>query len=611
MTSSLGDEAMTNRRAKQALMAVGPATILVIQLFFFMPLTLYVGNTSEFAVPFSAAFRIWLPLAVIMAGGLTLVVMLLPGSLSRVYFSLVAALSVLVWLQGNLLVWDYGLLDGHVIDWQAESWRGWLDIGIWLTVLVAVAAFSRRLGPPVIRIAVAIFLLQGALSGYSWAQYNAELAQRPRTADASTLENVLRFSSQKNVLQIIADGFQSDIFAELMAEEGTGQRLRAALDGFTYFPENMGVFPYTHMSVPAIFTGQIYRNHLPIDEYMDSTIGRKSILSAAMDAGYEVDLVVPKATLADLYRRSPSTNFYPIKGQRHISSTEFEYQTAARLIDLSLFRVTPHFFKKHIYNDQLWLVQSMIADRDYLTLHFFSHSQFLESMAENLSADRPVPVYKVVHVMLSHRPWVATEQCRYAGRTLPTARETVKNQARCGLIEIVKLLESMKRLGIYDDATIVLMGDHGAWVPPRGTKVILNPDGKSVDHINPNILSLSVPLLAVKRPGDSGPLKANDAPTWIVDTAATIADVAGLGAQFPGTSVFRLNGEEPRKREFNVYNYRRGEYSGEYLTPIEEFAITGSVVDAASWSYVSTHYPGGREERSKNKSALWHTTRLK
>jgi hypothetical protein len=597
-------------RVKQSTIGSALGIIVAAQLFLFMPFTLYVGNSGEFTVSFGAIFSGYLPLAVLLVGILVLVAIVFPRSLYQSYLCLIATLSILIWLQGNLLVWDYGLLDGRAIDWRAGAMRGLLELSIWLSALAAAVIYYQQLGQITVRVAMALFFVQATMFAYNSIQHTPESPFQADSANtARALKEIYQFSSQENVVQIIADGFQSDIFAEIIEEDKLEKRFTNAFDGFTFFREHMGVFPYTHMTLPAILSGKIYRNHIPIKEHMASTVGGETILSVANDAGYEIDLIVP-AGLANIYSTARHTNFYKVTSQHHISGREIDSYEAAKLIDLTLFRISPHFLKKYIYNDQLWLVQSLTIDRKYMTLDFFSHTTFLRNLVKQMSVDRSAPVYKLIHLMLSHNPMVTTGQCAYAGRVLPTIRETVKSQARCGLIEIVNLLENMKRLEIYHDATIVLMADHGAWVPPKEIKAIRNQDGVTVDIINPSFLALSVPLLAVKRPGDNGPLKLSDAPSWIVDTAATIADVLGLKSEFSGKSVFDLDASEPRERRHNIYVYRRSEWTDDYLSPIEEFIVSGSVFDSSSWRYNVTHHPGAKTEHSQARSSVWQTLRL-
>ena len=215
---------------------------------------------------------------------------------------------------------------------------------------------------------------------------------------------------------------------------------------------------------------------------------------------------------------------------------------------------------------------------------------FLRDLNQNISADRERPVYKLLHLMLSHNPMITTNSCEYAGGVLPTVRETVIVQAGCGLAEVIRLLEQMKRLGIYDDATIILMADHGAWVPPSRLRVKRNAAGQPVASINPSIVALAAPLLAIKEAGASGPLRISTAPTWVPDIAPTIASLGGFTANYPGPSALDIAPDVDRERPFYYYQYSRGEWTADYLSPIREFIIKGSVFDTSAW-HRSARFP--------------------
>lgn len=585
---------MIRGREMQTVKAMGLGAILASHIFLFAPFTLYVGNVDEFTVSLTTILSFYLRPAIFLIAAFGLVGAVLSTSVFRRYLVLLAALSVLLWLQGNLLVWEYGLLDGRRIDWTAGAWRGWVDLGVWMGVLLLAVCFHRRIGKPVIYLAVASFSLQLTLSVLTGIQNAPMLVEKSETkASVDALGEIYRFSSHKNVVHIIADGFQSDVFEEIINDDEDGARFASALKGFVFFKDNIGAFPYTHMSVPAILSGEIYRNHIPRDEFLNKTLGGKTILNAVHSAGYEVDIAAAAGTIFHMYTKGSYTNAYIVSSSHHVSAREYEISDAAELFDLALFRLTPHFLKRYVYNDQLWLVQSLLSDSEYMRLRFFAHIAFLRQLQENMSADRSTAVYKLLHVMLSHNPMVANENCEYAGRVLPTVRATVKIQARCGLAEVVGVLERMKALGIYDDATIVLMADHGAWVPPSGLKGRLQPDGKSVVMMDPTTVAMALPLMAIKPPGASGALQISMAPSSIVDTPATIASVLGLNAEFDGASAFDLRPDELRERRYYAYEYRRSEWTAQYLTPIQEFIVRGSVLDSAAWRRGDRFLPNG------------------
>ena len=583
---------MGNSRQIQAAKSIAMGTILAANIFLFIPLTLYMGNVDEFTVPFSSILDVFLRPIIYFVAFLALVGTLLKAERFPGYLSVLAVISILLWIQGNLLVWEYGLLDGRSIDWDKGVWRGWVDLGIWIAFLLLVLFSDNRVVKPAIRAAVVIFGLQVCFSLLLVFQNAQAVSEQSKAiARISAADDVYRFSSRKNVLHILADGFQSDIFEEILNEE-SGKALSGALDGFVFFKENMGAFQYTHMSIPAILSGRVYRNHVPRQEFLDETIGGKTILNEAFRAGYEVDLAVP-ASLGRMYTKSHDTNASLVPGNRHVTELEYKVHDAIKLFDLALFRAVPHFLKKYVYNDQLWFTQALLSDKKYMGLQFFSHTAFLRQVRENMSVDRDAPVYKYVHLMLSHNPMVTTRNCKYAGHVLPSFRDNVKNQARCGLVEVALLLEKMKELGIYDDATIVLMADHGAWMSPMGLKEKVGADGKNKFMVHPSHVGEALPLMAIKLPHASGSLKTSLAFSSITDTPATIASVIELDAVFDGRSIFDLPPGEPRERRHYVYEYSRSEWQADYLAPIQEYVVNGSAYDSAAWRMGDKFLPGG------------------
>ena len=589
---------MRETRPWQTIMSIGMGAIVAANIFLFMPLILYIGNVDEFTVSFLSILGVYLRPIIFLIAVFALIGSLLNKAAFPRYLFVLAMVSILLWIQGNLLVWEYGLLDGRSIDWSEGAWRGWVDLGIWIGGLSFAVFSSARAGKLVIRAAVAVFGLQVCLALLLSSQNTQAFSEKTKTvATFDALEEIYRFSSRKNVLQILADGFQSDIFEEIINDEG-GDAFARALDGFVFFKENMGVFPLTHMSVPAILSGKIYRNHIPREEFLDEAIGGKTILNEAYRDGYEVDLAVP-ASLGHMYSKSHYTNMYLVPANMLVTKSDYSINDAAKLIDLALFRMAPHFLKKYVYNDQIWLAQSLLSGKKYGGRRYFSHLAFLQEMRENMLIDRETPVYKYVHLMLSHNPMVTTANCEYAGKVLPTIRATVKNQARCSLGGIVLLLEKMKELGIYDEATIVLMADHGAWVPPKGLKGRAGADGNNKATVSPTVVAMALPLMAIKLPHASGPLKTSLAFSSITDTPATIASAMRLDAGFKGRSMFDLPVGEPRERHHYSYQYSRSEWTANYLAPIQEFIVNGSVFDSAAWQTGNNYLPGGVVEKAR------------
>lgn len=597
---------MTSVRVIQLVSGTVVATALLANLFLFLPLTLFLGNEKEFSVSFGAILLTYAAPAFSLLAIAALISMLLPKKAFGVFAVIIGVLSILVWAQGNLFVWSYGLLNGATIDWNEKRVHGWLELAIWLSAIILVVWKSEKCSEFVFGIATTLALLQMSLFGFNFWNSKEQLqAGIDIEREVTAAENIFKYSSSENIIHIVADGFQADVMDEILKSDDSDGGTSDVLSGFTIFSKNLGAFPYTHMSVPAFLSSNVYRNQMPIDKFMKTSLGEESIISLAKHNGYEVDMAVPRGALMDVYDHALPDNLFPVDNGGELKHDSIIRNDAARLFDLSLFRAVPHDLKLHVHNDQKWLVQSLNRDLLPSALQNFAHMAFLRKSSKRMTVDRDKPVYKLFHLMLSHNPMVTNRDCQPAKSILPTARENVIPQARCGLKEIVNYFDHLKKIGIYDSSTIIVMGDHGAWVQPKNMKGVLNKETGSHEVINPAVVALATPFFAVKRPGDVGAIKFNNAPSSITDFAKTIASIKNFDNEFNGTSVFDLSSDSVRERIFSFYQYRKSEWTDNYLGPMEEFRILGDIVDSASWKEVNTYSSDGLRQPTQDKSLLW------
>ncbi len=597
---------MTSGRIAQLVSGTAIGSALLANIFLFLPLTLFLGNEKEFSVSFGSILVTYVAPAITLIAIVAIVSMLLPKKAFRTFAVILGVLSILIWVQGNLFVWSYGLLNGAAIDWNENRLLGWVELAIWLSAIFFVIWKSEQVGEFIFGIAMTLMLLQFSLFGFNaWNSKEQLEATIDIERENVAADNIFRYSNTENIIHIVADGFQADVMDEILNTGDSGKQLSEALSGFTVFSKNLGAFPYTHMSVPAFLSSNVYRNQMPIDEYMKKSFGEDSIISLVRKNGYEVDIAVSRGVLMDVYDYAKPDNLFPVDNGGVLVHDNIIRNEAARLFDLSLFRGVPHDLKARVYNDQKWIFQSLSQDTIPVALQNFAHMAFLRKSSKEMTVDRKTPVYKLFHLMLSHNPMVTTNDCRPANKILPTARENVIVQARCGLNEIALFLDKLKSSGVYESSTIVVMGDHGAWVQPKNLKGVLNPEKDFHEVINPAVVALATPFFAVKRPGDTGAIKYSDAPSSITDFAKTIASIKNYDNEFNGESVFDLSSDVARERLFAFYHYKKSEWVDNHLGVMEEFRILGDAADSATWRKINTYSPDGVKQAADNESFLW------
>ena len=576
---------------KKILISLSAALLVVLDIFVFGPFNIYQGNVDEFSIPLRSILSTFLLPAMILLLLLSLPSLMLSWKAHQVYVSILSVLGVLLWLQGNFLVWKYGLLDGQGIDWSIKVWRGWADAALWAALLTMACLFFRKIYPLIARgsIALACLLLVSLL--ITSFQKPEIWASRGKSLDRLIpAEKIFEFSPEQNVIHFVLDSFRSDLFEEIVTENM--ERYSKSLEGFTFFKEAIGTFPTTYMSVPAYLSGRIYKNRVPMQEFVKQSNRGRTLARWLHNRGYETDLV---ASLR-FTEGEPYSVRYRIAVPYSGTTRQYLRSNAAAMLDMSLFRQVPHFLKRFIYNDERWLVQRLSSPRAHnLSLSYFSHQAFLDDMIKRLSATRRKPVYKYIHLVTTHPPIVVDKECQYA-QGIPKTRESIKVQDRCSLDHLIKVLDKLRSEGLYDSSLIILQADHGlSGGVDLNIQGNLDEEGLSVGGASlAEIASSAAVLLAIKPPHSQGPLKISRAQVALTDIRTTISSLLNVDKTLAGRSAYTVGEDEERERRFYFYQWRNENWQSAYFPRLDEFIIKGSVFDRNSWRWNRTYYPPTR-----------------
>jgi hypothetical protein len=547
------------------------AAIFVANLFLFIPFDIYTANNEEFIAPYIEIMRSIAIPAFATLGFLTIFIMLLKDSLLSAFRVLLAVFSILVWLQSDILLWGYGQLDGELIDWSIGNWRGWLDSSIWLITLILSLKYRHKIFGNLQQFVIVVFFIQIIMMAYTVSTSDIKFDKEYLDDNEKVLHEIQRFSLQHNIVHILLDGYQSDIFEDLIEDENIGNKIRSSFDGFVFYRETLGVFPFTRFALPALLSGKLYKNKTSKDDFVNGVFAGKTILNSAHDAGYQVDISsgeywAPKYALGKL------TNSYVIPQNGMGSASEFKWFNSAKILDLALFKSAPHFIKKYIYNQQAWLIQSLISDAKF-QFKYFSHTSFLQKIIKNMEVTRTSPVYKYIHVMNTHNPMVVMPDCQFAGGAMATSRPTLLAQSFCTTVTVIAIFDVMKSLGIYDNAMIIIHADHGGWVNLKNRKEQM---AGSNSKIHPWTKSLATPLVLIKPPKAKGELKVSPALVSLADLPDTISDIMEWDVSFEHQSILDIDSEAPRQRSFYFYEWQKDAWTAKHTGTIQEYIVNGS-----------------------------------
>ena len=445
-----------------------PALLGPLQLLMFGPHTLYARNLAEFSSPFWSLVPHWLPGLMLISGSLVTLGVLLPTRVFRAYVTALFAVGLLLWVQGNLIVADYGLLDGQPIDFSQQDWRAPYEIGLWFVLPVLTIAAAGWMMPVAVTGSRFLVLLQVLVLGASTWQVSDSVPSWEGPADP-----VFELSTGRNVFHIVLDGFQSDAFLQIAQEDE--EEFAQSWAGFEFFVDHAGAFRTTIVSIPAMLTGAVYRNEEPIDDFVQKQLEKGFIFSILREYGYDVDFL---SGLGTGHQYATNAYLIPRPFTPYHDYTRF---TAWQLIDLSLFRHAPHAIKPWIYNDQAWRLQTWYGQGQFSDTAVGRYlpvngQMFFEEFTRRMTVSRERPVYKFLHVGIPHQPVALDENCVFVGPR-PITREGFTGQARCAVRIVMRFLDRLRELGVYDDSLIVVSSYHGAALPPMNMRSEFTPGG--------------------------------------------------------------------------------------------------------------------------------------
>lgn len=487
---------------------------------------------------------------------------------NRISVMLLATAIVLAF-QSNVVndhVFYYGEFNGAPVDFRANGWKfhaEWVCFVLAIPIVGYALLRMRRLPYwiPALPIASFALLLLPALMADAVVGN-----QTPDEVDGSVFE----FSPDANLIHLLPDGLQSDIVHQVFEEDPA---LAEHFQGFTLFANNIGLYQGTAPALFTLFTGQPFQLDRGHDYgWVQPYLEENAYQNALADAGFQLDYVPINAAYcldrADSCHARPFNDMKP-RGYVRFRNDGALYST--RLIaDLSLFRLLPMIVKERIYDNGHWFLSDTHSDGaapwpDPVVREW---TEQIELGADNR------PVYKWYHYMGTHIPAHWDSGCNYL-RDTEHVRDSFRQQTVCVLSGIATFLDKLKSVGIYDRTAIVISGDHGVNILPYDqAHPALNAS------LFPGLNGSARPALLIKPMNQSQPLRISDAPTSLLDVAATALELVGIDNEMYGRSTYSIVDSE-RRRLFTPYSI--ADLWGADPVPHDVYEVTGDVRDGRNW----------------------------
>jgi hypothetical protein len=539
---------------------------IFFQLLVVAPLYLLFSQGDQFPIA-PLAFLGWpLLTAVILslAGG-ALLFLTSTYSKGRL-LALASALGIYIYLQFYGLVWDFGIFDGRAIAFGAFKWQAVLE-----TVLLAALAASAIAAPAAATRVFGRFLTillvfggvfaawqagQGAMSGTAVRQAGKSTADKIASAsffrdDLDVMTNVVRVSKdQKNVIVLLLDTLQNDLFEKAVSEDAD---LRRQFAGFRLFTNTTGHFPYTSLSIPAVLTGEPYPAlNESIPAYRER-VAQKRVEAVLQKRGFE-------ASRVQLESRPD-----------FISSETSACRSYTSIYDLAGFRQLPVVLKPFFYNEGHFRFTSLCGSTP--TGNSEIDLAVFDKLIRDTQATAETPTVKYLHFWGAHPPTTLNANCTLRGQS--QAFSEFPSQAHCMLRRVGAYLDKLRELGVFDNTMIFVISDHGT----RYDFLKRSPNPSVPSYVR----SSAYASLAFHDFDETADFSTTNAPATLADIYPTILSAFGQAVDGPAVDLRTL--EEGAKRERNFIFYKgSADARQNFLPQVERFRVVGDVRDPSSWS---------------------------
>lgn len=525
----------------------------------FAPVDLYLTTAEELWFPLGELIPGLLLLALAVFLAVSLLAVFLPTKLSVAFRAAVYAFSFLLYLQGNLLVIDYGTLNGAEVQWSDYTLRYILDAALWIAVIALFIFLMfqfRKKFRNVVEIAACVLLITQVISiGVFLVQHGT--AQKEEVKRYLSVKGEFEISEQQNTVVFVLDTLDSRLFEELRNKYP--EEIEEGFTDFTFFPDTVGGATRTKYAIPFILTGDTNKEDQSYTEYLAAGFER-SVLTRELAAEKADTGIYSISNYIDLQRDDVIGNI--ATGSAKVSDHAGLTKQFMRLVAL---RYAPSVLAQRfwMYTGDFEAYKSAAGEAAYA----LDDVRFYQELTEKqLTVSGNQPVFRFYHLKGAHAPYGMDEECnRVSGDGSTEEKQTL------GALRIVReYLRQLKKLGIYDKTTVVVMADHGFEAY------------SSVEQ---------TPLFMMKVAGESHPFAVSDVPLYYGSMPEILA--AAIKGEQIDPETWRYDGTRlfyQQSAEGNVNNLT--EYAVEGTAWENKATATGTVYHENTLHLSRDYEPG-------------------
>lgn len=502
---------------KKALLWIPIALFFSFSVLFYGPLGIYLSNAQELWFSLGTVLKIVGFMALAGLVLLTVLGIVLPEKASAFCAKLLFGVSLALYIQGNYINISYGsgVLDGSEIVWSDYTAYACVDTLVWIVCIALPFVLGLipklRKGGYVRKgiIALSLFFVVIQLPAMV-VQFINYTPNEQRDIQVTT-EGMYDLASDENTIVFLLDTYDERYFRDFIEKHPEYQE---KLADFVHYDNYMTSAARTIVAMPSLLTGQPFLRDSTYSEYISRIWSQDNVLQEMAASGVDV-------------RVFANSLYFAKEATAYIANMECG-ETAVSdygLLTQKLYKITGFTFAPHVAKQQFWFNTAEFDEAKQ------SVDNFAEDDARNIAAytengftvsDSYDKAFRFYYFNGLHPPFTL-------GADGKKSSDATRETANIALMDmILAMLEEMKEKGIYDNANIIITGDHGDENKAEWT------------------------LFLVKEAGHTGPLETDHAPVSGFDLPVILGDMFDLSVdgRTYGMHLSELTESTERERHF-------------------------------------------------------------
>ena len=436
-----------------------PAIILALTTSFmfliFEPISLYANNIDDFWFDLYDMMPLLIPqflLFTFIIFAVLLICYFVATKLFKktiIYYailSIIFCLFLITYVQGNFLSGSLPGVNGEIFHWRQYKTESIISIVLWVIVfgisllLIKKFTFKKYISfiTPITG-TILVMLLVSLISSLFTTN-----ALEDKFTSKATFDYYNQVSSNRNFFVFLVDAIDSKSFDELLQND---QDYQSTFKDFTYFQDTVSYYPYTRDSIPYIFSQIPNHNETNFSEYSKNAFANSNILNTLYDNHYNMyfydnDLIMDRDTVA---------RFKNISNNTKINADNFYTE----ILRYDLYKYLPYPLKGKAQIEKLSFWRSELdggrADFDWhdrVNYDIYNNEE-LEVVDNN--------VFHFIHLEGAHTWFNLDENLNPIDCTVGTY-----SQKQIATFKTIKAyLDRLKSANVYNNASIVILADHG------------------------------------------------------------------------------------------------------------------------------------------------------